>query len=204
MDYAVTCPCGTKTSVTATQAGLEVKCDCGEQVVVPPLSRLRRAAGREAYSGSGVVGKIRRMISSGELPWGNVCAYSGRPTEGSIDLLAECKKLHPIDRIWVLRFLRILLGLLANLVLILVEGLVLVLSGPLGSFWSGFDLIDVKRHGVEVVRVPLRVSTEWHDKLLGMRSQRRLREMLRTVPVYDELLGQFPDGKITVIGKAFI
>ncbi len=63
--------------------------------------------------------------------------------------------------------------------------------------------VDVKGRGV-VVRVPLRVCAEWHDKVLGMRNQRRLREMLRTVPVYDELLTQYPNATITVIGHAFI
>jgi len=37
-----------------------------------------------------------------------------------------------------------------------------------------------------------------------MRNQQRLREMLKTVPVYEELLTQYPNATITVIGRAFI
>lgn len=42
--YQVVCLCGRKTNVWAQQAGSVVPCDCGQKIVVPSLSALKRAA----------------------------------------------------------------------------------------------------------------------------------------------------------------
>jgi hypothetical protein len=81
--YVVTCGCGQCLEVGPSEAGSSVKCDCGAEVAVPSLSRLRTQSGADPYE-SGAVDTIRRMLDRGELPAGT-CAVTGRPTR---DVLA--------------------------------------------------------------------------------------------------------------------
>lgn len=184
MEYSIRCPCGMSIPVAATQAGSEVSCECGMRVLVPPLSRLRMGAGQAAYE-VGLPGKIRRMIATEELPWGDFCAYSGRPTKDAIDFLIECERSYSGSPGRGISSFPILTSIV----------------NILGSVMFNIHIEEVLEvHGREVVlQVPLRVSSEWHEKVRRIKSRRRLREMLRTVPVYAELLDEYPDAKIGVV-----
>ena len=67
MSYQVECRCGNPVAVTADQAGTTVRCQCGESVPVPSLSKLRAAVGLGSYE-SGAIDTIRRMMDEGTLP----------------------------------------------------------------------------------------------------------------------------------------
>jgi hypothetical protein len=127
------------------------------------------------------------MVSNGELPWGADCAYSGRQTSDRLDLVIECEgpDRGPVRG-----------GYLVATMASLFFG---VIGRVLAEIWRDTLPANVRARLV-VVRVPLLVRSQFHDKVRAMRSQRRLRGMLRTVPIYGELLTQYPKAKIIVLG----
>ena len=52
-----------------------------------------------------------------------------------------------------------------------------------------------------IVEVPLRVCGEFHGGLSRRWMKRKLRRLLRTVPVYARLLDEYPAARITVAGS---
>jgi hypothetical protein len=181
MSFLIDCPsCGRKLSVTASQAGMRAGCDCGAGVDVPRLSQLREQAGKGAYE-SGTIDTILRMIDRGELPWGDLCAISGRPTKGWLTVRVEAERLQAVHSAR--------------------PGPLLFLFGPLAFLtssrkWSGEPPV----HGRETtIDVPLRIHGEYHEGLWRRPGQRRLRRLLRTVPIYDRLLKDFPAARLSVV-----
>jgi hypothetical protein len=135
--------------------------------------------GRDAYE-AGVINTIERLIRTGQLPYGDTCALSGWPTKDIFELLVEC------ERPWVKR-----VGGTALPLQILVA-----LISPILLFWRGE--VRAETHGREtMIRVPLRVRQEHHGRLRRTRSQRKLRRLLRTVPIYARLLDEYPEAYIS-------
>ena len=183
MTYFVTCSCGKAIAVSESQACLEIPCRCGQLVSVPPLDRLRATHDRGA-SNAGIVGKIRQMISDGDLPWEDTCAYSGQRTTDRLDFVIECEG----PGLGTKGRLSYLLDILASRIF----GKLLI------EVWrDALPADDGSR--VVAVRVPLLVGAEYHGEVLAIRSQRRLREMLRCVPIYEDLLTEYPNAGITVM-----
>ena len=184
MHYFVPCECGKNVAVAATQAGCMLRCECGRSLTVPPLSGLRALAGQEAYRPS-TIALIARMIRNGELPWGDTCALSGRPTKDAFVLQIECERvwtrgsgLDSADRAFI--------GFL--------------FFGWIGLF-VGWGKAEKPRHesGREtVIEVLLRVCSEFHDKL-QRRRQRYLKSLLRQVPVYATLLDEYPGAVVAPV-----
>ena len=83
--FSLDCPCGRAIAVAGSQAGSIVTCVCGAAVQVPSLGKLRESSGKGRYE-SGITDTIQRMLRSGELPGGHICAVSGKPTDDSIEL----------------------------------------------------------------------------------------------------------------------
>jgi hypothetical protein len=179
MQYHVECRCGKPLAVKAEQAGTTVRCECGESVPVPSLSKLRATAGIGSYE-SGSIDTIRRMLAEGTLPWGETCAVSGRPTRDVMRLEVQCERLQlPQDPVKFVLLLGMCLGPWATLIL----------------FQGQRD----QAHGREtVVTIPLRVCREYHRGLERWWSKRKLRRLLRTVPVYARLLDEYPRAAIAV------
>jgi hypothetical protein len=172
MQYHVGCRCGQQLAVTADQAGTTVRCECGESVTVPSLSKLRAAAGIGSYE-SGTIDTIRRMLAEGTLPWGETCAVTGRPTRDVIRIEVQCEHLHsPEDPV---RF-ALLLGLCVG------PWATLLLYGRGRDQPQGRDT---------VVTVPLLVCREYQIGLDRWWKKRGLRRLLRTVPVYARLLDEY-------------
>jgi hypothetical protein len=179
MEYHVTCRCGKQLPVKTEEAGTTIRCACGESVPVPSLSKLRKTAGLGAYE-SGTIDTIRRMLEHGELPWGETCAESGRPTDDIVQFSVQCEQIHVAkDR----------------------AGLVFWVGLIFGPFWLllAARSKDRENHGREtVVEIPLRVCGEFHRKLARWGSQRKFRRLLVTVPVYARLLEEYPTATIRV------
>jgi hypothetical protein len=56
---------------------------------------------------------------------------------------------------------------------------------------------ELQVHGRERgVRIPIRIRNEYHSKASRIKSQRKLRRMLLSVPIYVALLNEFPDATI--------
>jgi hypothetical protein len=176
MDYSLTCPCGRQLKVPATAAGTEIACECGARVRVPNLSQLRTLAGRGAYE-TGIVDVIHRMRAEGSLPWGELCAVSGKPTQDTMDLSVHCETVQLGKD-----------GLLSPMVLVFLFGPLLAM---LLSQRSTHD-----PHGRETrIWTPLRVAKE-NQRTVVRASQKTLRRLLRTVPVYAALLDEYPRAKV--------
>jgi hypothetical protein len=177
MSYDVRCACEREISVSAAAAGGEVTCECGAVVTVPKLSELRRSAGKGAYETS-EVDVISAMLRDGQLPWGNTCIHSTFPTEDVFDVSVQCQQCLGGD------------GGGGFLVAVLV-GLVGGLAGGISAPQS-----ELETHGHElVVYTPIRLCKEFHAQFRKA-SQRRLRRLLRSVPVFSRLLDEYPHARI--------
>jgi len=55
--------------------------------------------------------------------------------------------------------------------------------------------------GIETVDIPLRIARDAHAEILQIRSQQQLRTLLRSTPVYAQLLAEFPQSTIEPLQK---
>jgi hypothetical protein len=118
------------------------------------------------------------MVQSGELPAGQTCAVSRRPTDDVLEF-----------EILVPRFFR---NREAS------DRRVLFLFGVWGALYLLlFGRTCMEEEGALKIRVPVRIARLQHGKVRGMR-QGRLRRILRTVPVYARLLEENPHVRISV------
>lgn len=184
--YSVNCECGKSIAVAQSQAVASVICDCGKTVPVPLLSALRRAAGE---SNRTIVEELRFQIASKELPYGNLCPFSGKLADDVVTINVQCERswtrggeeLSFAKFVWFLTFY-CLFGWLAALV-----SSILFRKTPIEEF------------GREtVIDLPLKVSAEMRSQVIRMRSQNSLKTALRTVPIYEKLLDEYPDAVVSV------
>ena len=188
MAFHVECRCGERIEVTAGMAGTEVRCSCGVLNRVPGLSKLRQAAGQGAYI-TNAVEMINKMLAQGELPPGPDCMICHSPTRATFTCEVVCEKA------WVMRrgpgesnaFL---------------TGLALAFA----PFWLALTLLakrdrnepDVRGRDV-TVRVPLRLCGACRRSLGGLRRPRAIKRLLRQVPIYAQLLEEYPGAKVRSI-----
>jgi hypothetical protein len=180
MDYFVQCECGKRLPVTASMAGGTVRCECDRSVAVPLLSKLRQAAGQRPFE-SGTIDTIRRMIAEGSLPPSRQCALTGRPTDDVAQVQVECERVWkrgPKTKAgWTFFALAFLIGIFWFVWL-----------------WLWWDLLNRKPEELgrdTVVWIPLRVCADQQHRLRRM-GQWRLRRLLRQVPIYAQLLNEYP------------
>jgi hypothetical protein len=179
--FIVTCACGQCLDVGAELAGTFVTCDCGAQVVVPSLSKLRVQSGVGAYE-SGALDTVRRMLASSELPHGTTCALSGEPTDDVLELTVVVS--NHLDQTDQARFADRLV--LADL------GLIGYLFRVLRDRPSDYRPVE----GTEIdVPTPLRLEACHHRGARKAR-QDRLKAWLRTVPIYAALLDEYPYSRV--------
>jgi hypothetical protein len=145
--FEIACACGRTHQVKPSQAGSTVRCDCGNEVAVPSLSRLREATGRRRYE-SGPADTIRRMIETGELPSGTACAYSRTPTDDILDFQVVLPRFFLTeDARQGGRFP------VFNILTALIDS---ILNDPV-----------IAAAGVVTLVAPLRVASRWHAKVSG-------------------------------------
>ena len=144
---------------------------------MPSLGRLRELAGKDRYE-SGVSDTIRRMVQSGELPTRGTCAVSRKPTNDvmKLEILVPrfSKSNEPRDEWMVL-----LLGFWAFLYVAL------------------FRRQQFHKEGATIVQAPLCVAHRCRTKVERM-GQARLKRLIRTVPIYAQLLDENPDSVVGV------
>ncbi len=176
--FSVGCACGELLAVKASQASTNLRCDCGAQIKVPSLGQSRELAGKERYE-SGIIDAIGRMIRSGELPRDEICAISQRPTTDVLEIDVHLPRLFKTEKEAMPGPALLLGGLLG----------VLVLSMARRSKYAEEE--------ESIIRVPLRVGAEYQSKVRVM-SPRRLKKLLRRVPIYAKLLDENPDARIEI------
>jgi hypothetical protein len=177
MDYSLNCACGRHLKVRAAAAGTEILCDCGAPIRVPRLSELREMTGRGAYE-TGTIDTIHRMLAEGSLPWGDLCTISRKPTRDVMDLSVHCERVQAETD-----------GLRALQVLVFLFGILAILLGQRSS--------RDPRGRETTVWTPLRIARE-HQRKVARASQKTLRRLLRTVPVYADLLDQYPGAGVRI------
>jgi hypothetical protein len=181
--YELDCTCGRTIVVVASQAGTKLTCECGQEIAVPSLSKLRVSAGANPYEVS-VSDTIRRMILEGELPAGPGCEVSGEPTDDILELyvLVTREFVKKKGKGWYL-----VLGLLIS---------------PLFYFaffrQGGYGKLVPAAGSETAIPTPVRLASRYHSRYRKA-SQWRLRRLLRRVPIYDALLKDHPEGRIVDI-----
>jgi hypothetical protein len=193
MNYSLPCECGRSLSVAATAAGSTLVCQCGRSLLIPQLSKLRLSAGQEAY-GRNTADTIARMVRSGALPSGEICAVSGRLTQDIAVLCIECERvrvrgeqLDPSERMFLATMLRLVfLGLIGSL-----------LSCIIMPFRKSTRAAapPQERGRQVVVQAPLYVCSSLHARL-KRRGQRYLKELLGLIPIYATLLKEYPEATV--------
>ncbi len=190
MMYSFPCECGHSITVSATAAGSEVACQCGRSQVVPPLSTLRVMAGRGAYE-VGTIDTIRRMIRDGELPGGQICVVSGVPTTDTAILRIQC------ERVWVTTSRSPFDAADRAFIGFLIFGWIGALVG-----WACKGKPQ-QEHGRETyIDVPLRVAED-QIRVLQNESQAKLKRLLSEVPIYEQLLLEFPEAVVAAKKTAY-
>ncbi len=163
-----------------SQAGASVICDCGKTVPVPLLSALRRAAGE---SNRTIIEELRFQIANKELPYGNLCPFSGKLADYIVTINVQC------ERSWTRG------GEDPNWLEIGFN----VAFGWVGALIASRNKTPLQEFGREtVIDLPLKVSAEMRSQVIRMRSQNSLKTALRTVPIYEKLLEQYPDAVVSV------
>ena len=77
--------------------------------------------------------------------------------------------------------------------------MITVFFGWIGAAWSSDGGAQTERGRETYVEIPLDVLKEARPQLLKLIRQTKLKEALRKVPVYAELLDEFPDATIAVL-----
>lgn len=182
MSYSVTCECGSRHAVSATQAGSMLECACGRSVDVPLLSALRKSAG-ESPIPLNTIERIRAMIQSGELPNGDICPYSGRPANSTIYFHVQC------ERSWVRGGDSWDTGKVIAYVL---------LFGWIGALIASKKSQPMEEIGRDTfLELPLRMSSDVASSVMRIRRQKKLKMLLRQTPIYARLLDESPEADVS-------
>jgi hypothetical protein len=175
MAINLTCVCGTPVAVELSQAGSELACRCGQPIRVPSLSKLRELSGKGAYE-AGIIDTICRMVGNAELPFGEMCALCGEPTNDVIDLYVHAEQVSEIGTS----------AGAAALVAILFSPLIAIAMAIKPQREIGRDTF---------VPAPLRMCAK-HEGRVRKASQRTLKGWLKSVPVYARLLREYPKPRV--------
>ena len=197
MPLSVTCTCGLVYSVSSTRAGSTMACRCGRTVAVPAIERptpptvpvIGRDQPHEADLADDTIQTIKRMIRTRELPPSGACPHSGKPGN---DVVVFRIHFDPVAE----------------------EALAATEQASAASGgWSLFGLFSGKRGTAPAQRsaqslgrdvwvdLPVRVAHEAHAEILLSRSQQHLRDMLRTVPIYAQLLAEHRTARIEALPR---
>ncbi len=148
-----------------------MECECGRAVAVPSLGRLRELAGQGRYE-TGPIDRIHSMLKSGQLPVGDRCAVSGEYTHDVFDLWVQAEKMVTRNEHRLVNFL-----------------FAVLISPIILSVYVRPARPNVGRE--TFVPTPLRVAAACHSRVRKA-SQRKLKHWLRSVPIYEELLREYP------------
>jgi len=170
MDFKIRCGCGRNVPVPSSAAGSQFRCTCGQILSVPKLSELRIQAGKAPFERT-TAERIGQMVADNALPDGNQCASCGTVTGEALKVLLVC------ERPWQRH-----------------AGIWAKIASHAFVFWEWL----LSRHPEEplgrelVVPVPLRMCAACATDLKRRQPQHEIRRILEDVPVYDELLRQYP------------
>lgn len=144
-----------------------------------------RGAGVTGGAASGALQRIHTMVRTGELPQIGPCPHSGHVANETIVFHVTCRRATTGGDVAV---------------------------SPVGNarwndffHWFGATASSAQQNGsgagIETVDIPLRIARDAHAEILQIRSQQQLRTLLRSTPVYAQLLAEFPQSTIEPLQK---
>ena len=182
----LTCTCGRRVPVSASQCGTTATCVCGAEIAVPTLGSLRQRAGMDRLE-SGPISTIRRLEREGRLPDGDYCVVCEGRTSEIMMVHVECER----------RLVQCRQGWWAVL-----EGIFFVLPGPFGALlrrarWEEAQREPESRGNDVVIDVPIRMHRDHGDEL-ARGGKRALDRLLRRTPIYAALLDDYPASTLSL------
>ena len=186
MEYSVQCSCGKSLPVTMAQAGSAVACDCGANVNVPSLSRLKQAAGQAAYE-VGILDQLRNLVAEGELPASDQCQQCRDVTSDVLTCTVVCE---------MPRFKRSKQGQWRWLLLLLWWPIWILVNIIVPDKTPDGD--KVREFGREVtIDLPLRMCAPCADKFRRRnRASRALLKFVADDPATAELIREYPNAEV--------
>lgn len=181
--YRARCDCGSEVPVERSAAGGTVVCRCGRNVDVPRLSELKRQAGEVVTFSA--CDRVRQLLLNGGLPPDPMCRITQRPTADVVHLTVVCEqpRVSGGHTWWWLVFAGI---------------------GAFCVSWWMLPLYLLTAHrrtvivGPETVfRLPVPVASDRQSQVRDFK-EAALRELLCTVPLYAELLSEFPRARVSL------
>jgi hypothetical protein len=152
-------------------------------VKVPRLSELRRQAGEAAFEVS-ILDRVRHRLSQRSLPGSDICLVSHEPTSDTLTLTVVCEapqRKKDYSLFWLL-----LLGFFSMCSAIVISIYVLAVR----------ERPEVVGNET-VIRLPLPIAKECQPHVQRF-NQLQLRNLLSSVPEYEELLRAYPNAVIHV------
>jgi hypothetical protein len=177
--FTVKCDgCGRQIGVNAGMAGTEIVCQCGQTLRVPLLSDLRQMKGKGAY-GEAPLAAIKRMLATKASLPGDFCVGCRRQTTEKLVCLAECENPQA-DRKNPLRHL------------------LAIFYTPIWLFFEYFHK-DRLMHGNEImIHLPVTFCNQCRAATKDLSRAWALKKILQRVPVYAQLLEEYPRTKLTL------
>jgi hypothetical protein len=175
MDFRIPCQCGQHVLVTEGSAGATVPCPCGRTLAVPSLKELRLQVGLSPYELSPEL-VIEGLLASGEWLPNKTCAQCNTDTADIIQIMVEC------ERSW---------------------------SRSSGTSWPALVLACLISPWVLLFRERNEEKVYGKDKVLwlplavcmpcqiNLRRSKVIKECLRKVPEYRQLLDKFPNARVS-------
>jgi hypothetical protein len=224
MGLGVYCECGKCLPVTESDAGRSLVCSCGFTVLVPLIEEFRDQPVQ--LSAATVERRIRRLIAAGQLPAKDACIRCGEVEATSVvSVHLVCERAEERTRIESVRSNTVIPGLVRNVQVeyrtevygsntevpvpiclcqvcrgqlfassragFLIPAVVLLAAGMLLGYFS--ILL-----GVVGVVAALAVSYGLMKRTL-QRRQRAIKDVLRKVPVYSQILKRYPYAAVIVL-----
>ena len=182
----LTCTCGKRVPVSASQCGTTATCVCGAEIAVPTLGTLRQRAGMDRLE-SGPISTIRRLEREGGLPDGHYCVVCEGRTSDIMTVHVECERrlVQCPPRWWTV-----------------LEGIFFVMPGPFGKLIREAQLREARsdpeiRGNDVVIDLPVRMHHD-HGAELARGGQRTLERLLRRTPIYAALLDDYPASTLSL------
>ncbi len=185
-EAVLTCECGAKVDARFQDAGGQLDCGCGRVVKVPSLSKLRKLAGHDAYT-TNAVEAIRKRLNQGQLPAGLNCLVCGAARCPQQNFVAICEATYRKGAD----------SSAGNDIPSLMSKLLLVFAAPrllaLLLMRRNED-VAVQQFGRHTsVEISLPVCDSCVSAGHNTKSGKNARTLMRQVPLYDQLLTEFPN-----------
>jgi hypothetical protein len=173
MNYPLRCECGKQHRVAGTLAGSFISCDCGRQLKVPSLSRLKSHVGESALSPEV---RLDQMLQLGMLPVETRCGCCGKETPNVVHFWVVCEQIEVYDAARMNWFATILIALSFDFVSLLEH--------------------DDRERGSDIrLRLPLRVCDGCAPQL---KEQAILEKAVWSIPVYGDLREKYPRAELSL------